>query len=136
MSTKTVHPYLNFDGRCEEAIAFYQEALDAKVAMKMLFKDNPDGCMTPGTEEKVMHARLEIGDSVIFLSDGRCTNSGGGFKGVSLSLTVKSEAEADQYFNALAAGGEVGMPLMKTFFSPRFGMVEDKFGLGWMVLVQ
>lgn len=132
-----VQPYLFFDGRCEEAIEFYKKALGAKVDMMMRFKDNPDpqpGMCAPGSEEKVMHAALRIGDAVVMASDGM---AGGKpeFKGFSLSVSAASEAEADRMFAALGKGGKVTMPMSKTFFSPRFGMVSDKFGVGWMVIV-
>lgn len=132
-----VQPYLFFDGRCEEAIAFYQGAVGAEVLMLMRYADAPDppppGMVAPGSENKVMHASLRIGDSEIMASDGSC----GGkpmFQGVSLSLAVASEAEADRLFKALAEGGQVQMPIGKTFFSQRFGMVADRFGVSWMVV--
>ena len=133
-----VQPYLFFDGRCEEAIEFYKSALGAKVDMMMRFKDNPDpmppGMCAPGSENKVMHAALRIGNTVVMASDGM---AGGKpeFKGFSLSVNAANEAEADKVFGALGKGGKVTMPLAKTFYSPRFGMVTDKFGVGWMVIV-
>ena len=133
-----VQPYLFFDGRCEEAIEFYRRTLRAEVAMLMRFKDNPEACASgrvpPGAENKVMHACLRIGDAAVMASDGECQGKPG-FQGFSLSLTVANEAEADRAFAALADGGQVRMPLGKTFFSPRFGMVADRFGVGWMVFV-
>jgi PhnB protein len=130
--------YLFFDGRCEEAIEFYKQALGAKVEMLMHFKDSPEppqpGCMAPGSENKVMHACLQIGDTAVMASDGRCEGKPS-FQGFSLSLTVKTEAEADRLFAALSAGGQVQMPLAKTFYSPRFGMVADRFGVSWMIVV-
>jgi len=130
-----VQPYLNFDGRCEEAIEFYRKALGAEVKMLMRFKDAPDQQgMSPGAENKVMHANIRIGDSDVLASDGRCLGQSK-FQGIALSLWAKTEAEADRMFAALADGGQVQMPLAKTFFSPRFGMLADKFGVGWMVLV-
>jgi PhnB protein len=135
----TVNTYLNFNGRCEEAIQFYTHALGAKLGMMMRYKDNPDplppGVSHAGMEEKVMHAAFRIGDTVLMASDGGC-KEGRSFQGFTLSLTVATESEADTLFTALAEGGEIQMPLMKTFFSPRFGMVADKFGIGWIVLVQ
>jgi PhnB protein len=131
-----IQPYLFFNGRCDEAIEFYRKALGAEEIMLMRFKHAPDQNMVPpGSGEKVMHARLKIGDSVVFLSDGMCSGQQS-FQGFSLSLTVADEAEADRRFNALADGGKVQMPLDKTFFSPRFGAVADKFGVGWMVYVE
>jgi PhnB protein len=132
-----VQPYLFFDGRCEEAIEFYKKALGAEVKVLLRFKDNSEpqpGMTPPGSESKVMHANFRIGDTDVLASDGRCLGQPK-FQGFSLSLWAKTEAEADQKFAALAQGGQVQMPLGKTFFSPRFGMVADKFGIGWMVLV-
>jgi len=130
-----VQPYLNFDGRCEEALEFYKKAIGAKVGMLMRFKDAPDESMiTPGNANKVMHSQVQVGDSTVLMSDGRCTGKPN-FHGVALTISAKTEAEADRIFNGLAEGGQVQMPLGKTFFSPRFGMLADKFGVGWMVLV-
>jgi PhnB protein len=131
----SIQPYLNFNGRCEEAIEFYRKALGAEVAMLMRFKDAPDPSMrTPSSENKVMHANLRIGETVVLASDGRCTGQMN-FAGFSLSLTVKDVADADRFFAALSDGGQVQMPLDKTFFSPRFGMVADRFGVSWMIYV-
>jgi PhnB protein len=107
----------------------------AKVEMLMHWKDCPDksGC-APGNENKVMHASIHIGDSRVLMSDGNCQGKPD-FKGFSLTISAKTEAEADKFFDALSAGGEVRQPMVKTFFSPRFGMCADKFGVGWMVLV-
>ena len=133
-----VQPYLFFDGRCEEAIAFYEKAIGAKVEMLMRFKDNPDpphpGMCPPGSEDKVMHAALRIGEATVMASDGMAQGNPD-FKGFSLSLDAKDEAEADRLFTALGDGGQVQMPMGKTFFSPRFGMVADRFGVSWMVIV-
>jgi PhnB protein len=132
-----IQPYLFFNGRCDEAIAFYQEALGAEVMMLMRFKQAPDPSMVkPETAEKVMHARLQIGDAILLMSDGMCTGEQQKFEGVSLTLSTSSVEEVDRRFNALAKGGEVRMPLDKTFFSPRFGMLTDKFGVGWILLVE
>jgi PhnB protein len=130
-----VQPYLDFNGRCDEALEFYKKAIGAKVGMLMRFKDAPDKSMiTPGSENKVMHSQFQVGDTIVMASDGR--NSGKpNFQGIMLSISANTEAETDKIFNGLAEGGEVRMPLGKTFFSPRFGMVADKFGVGWMVLV-
>jgi len=134
-----VQPYLSFDGRCEEAIEFYREALGAETTMLMRFKESPEppppGMVPPGSENKIMHASLRIGDTTVVASDGACQGKPG-FQGISLSLTVPNEAEADWRFNALAEGGQGQMPLTKTFFSPRFGMVADRFGVSWMVIVE
>ncbi len=132
-----VKPYLSFEGRCEEAITFYKAAVGAEVTMLMRFKDMPgpcpEGSITPGTENKVMHAALRIGDSEIFASDGRCKGSGK-FEGISLSIAAANDAQAAKVFNALAEGGTVFMPLAKTFFASSFGMVNDRFGVSWMVI--
>ena len=133
-----VQPYLNFNGRCEEAIEFYRKALGAEVGMMMRFKESPEpsqpGMVPPGNENKILHTSFRVGDSTIMASDGRCQGKSE-FQGISLSLTVAREADADRFFNALAQGGTVQMPLAKTFFSPRFGMVADRFGVSWMVIV-
>ena len=130
-----VQPYLSFEGRCDEAIEFYKKAIGAKVDMVMCFKDAPDQSMvSPGNADKVMHAAIHAGDTQLLMSDGRCTG-GPNFSGISLALSAGSDADAEQMFNALADGGKVNMPMAKTFFSSRFGMCNDKFGVGWMVLV-
>ena len=130
----SVTPYLIFDDAAK-AIEFYKKALGAEVNMLMRFKDSPDPAMNaPGTDDKVMHADLRIGNTSVLASDGHCQGKAN-FQGFSLSLTVANEAEADRCFNALAAGGKVQMPLNKTFFSPRFGMLADKFGVSWMIYV-
>ncbi|MGH6885981.1 MAG: VOC family protein [Geminicoccales bacterium] len=133
-----VQPYLFFDGRCEEAVEFYKGALGAEVEMLMRFKDSPDppppGMVPPGSGDKVMHTCIRIGEAKVMASDGRCQGQPS-FQGFSLSLTASDEAEADRLFAALADGGQVQMPLNKTFFSPRFGMVADRFGVSWMVVV-
>jgi len=130
-----VQPYLFFDGRCDEALEFYKDKLGAKVGMLMRFKDAPDQSMVaPGAREKVMHAQVQIGDTTVLASDGRCLGRPN-FQGFALTISANSEAEAETTFAALADGGQVTMPLAKTFFSPKFGMCADKFGIGWMVLV-
>ena len=131
-----IQPYLFFQGRCEEAIAFYRTALGAEVTMFIRFKDSPEPhatAMTPG--DKVMHAQFRIGETTVLASDGRCEGQAR-FQGFALSLTVPSDAEADRLFASLADGGQVQMPLAKTFFSSRFGMVADRFGIFWMIYVK
>ena len=131
-----IEPYLFFNGRCNEAIEFYRTALGAEVEMLMRFKDSPDqeSC-PPGVDpEQVMHANLRIGDTVVMLSDG-CEDGKADYKGFSLSLGVANVAEAERLFAALSEEGEVQMPLAKTFWSPGFGMVRDRFGVSWMVNV-
>ena len=130
-----VQSYLFFDGRAEEAIDFYRRVFGAEVQMLMRFRDSPEPTTcTAGSPDKIMHAALRIGDTVVMASDGRCTGHPN-FQGFALTLSVANEAEADRLFAALADGGHVQMPLAKTFFSPRFGMVDDRFGVSWMVLV-
>ena len=132
-----VQPYLFFDGRCEEAIEFYKSALGAKVEMLLRFKESPEppapGMVPPGSGDKVMHTSFRIGDTTVMASDGRCQGEPS-FQGFSLALTAADEAEAERLFAALADGGQVQMPLAKTFFSPRFGMVADRFGVSWMIV--
>lgn len=135
MKSATIQPYLFYGGRCEEALDFYKTALGAHVEMLMRFKDSPEqpppGTLPPGYEEKVMHATFRIGDATIMASDG-CGDDDH-FGGFSLTLNVATEDEVDRCFNALADGGTVVMPLDKTFWCERFGMLKDRFGIGWMV---
>lgn len=137
MNNTVIQPYLFFSGRCEEAIEFYRKGLGAEVEILMHHKDSPDapppGMLQPGFEEKVMHATLRIGGATLMASDG-CDDKSR-FDGFRLSLGLPTEADARRAFNALADGGQVQMPLTKTFFSPCFGMVTDRFGVGWMVTV-
>lgn len=132
---RNIQPYLFFGGRCEEALRFYERALGAKVEMLMKFSDSPDplppGMIAPGFETKVMHASLRIGDGVVMASDG--SNADEKSSKVSLSISAKNNAEVDKLVAALAEGGQVTMPPGKTFWSPYFGMVQDRFGIGWMV---
>ena len=129
-----VQPYLQFDGRCEEALEFYKSALGAKVDAMMRFKDGPDCTEMPqGTADKVLHASFRIGDSSIMASDGYCKGKPD-FQGFSLTITAPDKKEADRLFKALEPGGAVQMPLTETFFSPHFGMVADRFGVSWMIV--
>ena len=133
-----IEAYLFFNGRCEEAIGFYRQALGAEVEMMMRFKDSPDpmppDALAPGFEDKVMHASLRIGGALLMASDGMGFGEPE-FKGFSLSIHAPDAAGADRMFNALAEGGTVKMPLGKTFWSPHFGIVVDRFGVSWMVTV-
>jgi PhnB protein len=131
-----VQPYLFFNGRCEEAIHYYEKHLGAKVNAKMRYKEAPpsDGPGADANGEHIMYSNLTIGDTVVMASDD-CVNKDTKFQGFSLSLTVGNNAEADRAFTALADGGQVQMPLSQTFFSPYFGMVADRFGIHWMVMV-
>lgn len=133
-----VQNYLNFDGRTEEALEFYKKAIGAKVETLMRFSESPQPCppesMPPGSENKVMHASFKVGDTSLMASDCHCSSKPN-FQGFSLALSPANEAEADKLFAALSDGGQVQMPLGKTFFSPRFGVVVDRFGISWMVVV-
>ena len=129
-----VQAYLFFDGRCDEAIDFYKKSVGATVDMLMRFKEAPDqGMVSPETKEKVMHCAFHVGDTQILASDGHCAGKPI-FQGSALAITVSSDAEAERIFGALGDGGQVQMPMSETFFASRFGMVADKFGVGWMVL--
>lgn len=133
-----VEPYLFFDGRAEEALAFYRDVLGAEVTALLRYKDSPEppppDMIPPGSEDKVMHANFRIGETTVMASDGRCQGQPG-FQGFSLSLTVGDDNEAERLYAALADGGQVQMPMTKTFFASRFGMVADRFGVSWMVIV-
>jgi PhnB protein len=136
-----VNPYLNFDGRAEEAIAFYKKAVGAKVTALVHFKDQPKsdagcpgGVMPPETDNKVMHVTLEMGSSTVMGSDCHCTGKPN-FAGISLALSARDQAECDRVFTGLAEGGKISVPLGKTFFSSSFGVLTDRFGVTWMVMV-
>lgn len=133
-----VQSYLFFNGRCDEALTFYKEALGAEVEFLMRYKDSPEPCdpskIPPGFADKVMHSSFRVGDAVLMASDGNSATSAK-FDGFSLSLRYDTEAQAEKAFQALAGGGKVCVPLRKTFFSPKFGMLTDRFGVPWMVLV-
>lgn len=133
-----VQPYVFFDGRCEEAIEFYRRALGAEVTALMRFSDNPEPAaasrVPPGSDQKIMHANLRFGDTVVMASDGSCLGQPS-FQGFALTLTAANDAEAERLFAALADGGKVQMPLDRTFFASRFGMAADRFGVSWIVIV-
>ncbi len=130
-----VEPYLFFEGRCEEALDFYRQALGAEVTALMRFKESPDPAMCqPGSEDKVMHAVLRIGDTAIMASDGMSSGQPA-FQGFGLTLNMTDKAEAERAFTALSDGGQIQMPLAETFWSPLFGMVADRFGVLWMIIV-
>jgi len=139
----TVQSYLCFEGRCDEALAFYKTALGAEVSRLMRFSEAPApvgdadpncGGVSPPSGDKVMHAVFRIGDTELMASDGRCSGQPE-FKGIMLSLTAASDAQAHRWFDALANGGQVMQALIPTFFSSGFGMVTDRFGVGWIVVV-
>jgi PhnB protein len=133
-----VQSYLFFNGRCEEALEFYRRTLGAEVTRLMRFKESPQphqpGMVPPGSENKVMHAAFRIGDTELMASDGECKGQPK-FEGMALSLFLNTPAEGDKVFAALSDGGKVQMPMTPTFFAERFGMVADKFGVSWMLLV-
>lgn len=134
---RQVQPYLSFNGRCEEAIEFYRGAINAQVVALLRFKDvqgQPAGRVPPGSENKIMHAAFKVGETTVLASDGECSESAQ-FEGISLTLMAPSNEEAERLFAALADGGQVKMPLAQTFFSSRFGMVTDRFGVTWMISV-
>ena len=136
-SSTLVEPYLFFGGRCEEALEFYRTAIGAKIGMVMRFNESPDpipaGMLQAGFENKVMHSNFTVGETTLMASDGM--NDKSSFSGFSLALNVPTEAEADRVFAGLSDGGKVKMPLGKTFWSPRYGMLTDRFGVDWMVMV-
>ena len=131
-----IQPYLFFAGRCQEALDLYRDAVGAEVLMLMRYRESPEpvppGRIAPGWDDKVMHASVRIGDTVVMASDG-CSPEDPSFAGFSLSLTVADAATADRIFARLADGGSVQMPLTETFWSPRFGMVTDRFGVQWII---
>ena len=133
-----VQAYLFFDGRCEEAVDFYVKVLGAKVEVLMRYKDSPEpaqpGMVPPNSENKIMHGAIHIGNTAVMVSDGMCGGKPS-FQGFALSLDAADEADAKRMFGALGDGGEVRMPLGKTFFSSCFGMVADRFGVVWMIIV-
>jgi len=133
-----VEPYLFFEGRCEEAIEHYRKALGAEVTMLMRNKESPEppspDKLPPGSENKILHSSFRLGETTVMASDGFCSGKPS-FQGFSLTVGAPNEAEAKRMFTALADGGQVRMPLSKTFFSPCFGMVADRFGVSWMIMV-
>jgi PhnB protein len=127
-----VQPYLHFNGCCEEAIEFYRRVLGAEVIFLMRFKDSPEPAMAPpGSENKVMHATFHVGGATVMASDCGPPK----FEGFALSITLPGEDQAQRLFAAMSEGGQVTMPLNKTFFSPAFGMLTDRFGVPWMIHV-
>ena len=129
-----IQPYLFFEGRCDEALEFYKSALGAQVIMRMTYKEGPEGSCQPGMEDKVMHSAFHVGEAIVLASDGMASGETK-FQGVSLALSVPDAATAERFFGALSDGGNVQQPLIQTFFSPSFGMVADRFGVNWMIMV-
>jgi PhnB protein len=132
-----VMPYLFFGGRCEEALEFYGKVLGAKVEMMMRFSQSPVPVpvkpLQEGFGNKIMHASFVIRGTTIMASDG-CDDKSV-FSGFSLALHLPDEAEARRIFPLLSEGGSVAMPLAETFWSPCYGMLVDRFGINWMVMV-
>jgi PhnB protein len=135
----TVQPYLAFVGRTEEALAFYERVLGAKVTFKMRFNESPEPCdpkmVPPGTEHKIMHCEFKIGESTLMATDGGCSEmKEPKFQGITLTIRTKTNEEAERVFNELGVGGQVHMPMVKTFFAEKFGMLQDRFGVSWTII--
>jgi PhnB protein len=137
MANVAITPYLFFAGRCEEALSFYRSALGAEIEMQMRYDESPQppppGTLPAGFEKKIMHASFRVQGVPLMASDGHNTQTS--FSGFRLFFAASDEAHARRVFDALAEEGSVQMPLTKTFWSPFFGMLTDRFGLGWMVTV-
>ncbi|HWQ38513.1 MAG TPA: VOC family protein [Burkholderiales bacterium] len=131
-----VEPYLFFEGTCRQAIDFYRRTLGAEVETIMRYKEAPEtpppGMVPPGWDDKVMHASFLVGETRVMASDGKSPGPPA-FNGFSLSIAVPDVVQGECLFNALADGGKVTMPFGKTFWSPGFGMVTDRFGVSWMI---
>jgi PhnB protein len=130
-----LNAYLHFNGNCEEAFKFYEQATGGKIEMKSTFGDTPMAAQMPAMKDKIVHVRLRIGDTVLMGSDAppeRFEKP----QGFSLSLSAKTNAEAERLFHALSAGGQIHMPMAQSFFAERFGMLADKFGIPWMVICE
>jgi PhnB protein len=130
-----LNAYLHFNGNCEEAFKFYEQATGGKIEMKSTFGDTPMAAQIPAMKDKIVHVRLRIGDTVLMGSDTppeRFEKP----QGFSLSLSAKTNAEAERLFQALSAGGQIHMPMAQSFFAERFGMLADKFGIPWMVICE
>lgn len=133
----TITPYLFFGGHTVDALAFYQEVFNGTIEAVMKYSDYPgpipEGTLAPGFEDKVMHSAIRLGESMLYASDGSGPSSE--MKGFMLHYPVQTNGEADRIFAALSVGGNVIMPLETTFWSPYYGMLEDKFGVGWMISI-
>lgn len=130
---------LNFHGRTEEAVAFYGRAIEAETLFLLRFRDRPDYAQArPGLEEKIFHATLRIGATEIMMSDCGCEDPSvkTAFAGFSLALRADSPEKAERFFAALSEGGLVQIPLAKTFFATRYGIVIDRFGVSWKIMVE
>jgi PhnB protein len=133
-----VQTTLNFHGRTEEAVKFYCKAIEAETLFMMRFRDCPDRSqLRPGLEEKIFHATFRIGSTEIMASDcgGEKSPAEPTFAGFSLALRVDTPEKAEQFFAALSDGGQIQIPLAKTFFAARYGIVIDRFGISWKIMV-
>jgi PhnB protein len=134
-----VQTTLNFYGRTEEAVTFYGRAIDAVTLFVLRFRDCPDPSQSrPGFEEKLFHATFRIGSTEIMASDCGCENPGSdtAFSGFSLALRVETPEKAERFFAALGEGGRIQIPLLKTFFAERYGIVVDRFGVSWKIMAE
>ncbi len=128
-----LNPYLNFDGKCAEAFAFYARCLGGQNLAIQTFRESPMAeHVGPEDQDRVVHARMNVGDTVLMGSDSP-SNRSSEAKGFAVSLSVDSAEEAERVFHALAEGGEIHMPIGETFWAVRFGMLLDQFGIPWMV---
>ena len=129
----SLNAYLQFNGNCEEAFAFYEKVFGVKAPMKMTYGESPMGGQTPpGFAKKIMHTRIPVGNTMVMGSDAppdRYSKP----QGFSVNVNCDKPEDADRIYNALSAGGQVTMPIQETFWAKRFGMFFDKFGIPWMV---
>ena len=133
-----VQTTLNFYGRTEEALLFYGKTIDAETLFLMRFRDCPDPSPSrPGLEEKIFHATFRIGSTEIRASDCGCEKppTRTTFAGFSLLLGVEIPQEAEHFFSALSDDGQIQIPLQETFFAERYGIVVDRFGISWKIVV-
>ena len=129
-----LNTYLTFDGDCEAAFRFYAETFSGKITTMMTFKEGPFADQVPAdTQDKIMHAELEIDGYVLMGTDGASCNASTSIQGASVTISVDDPGEAERIFNALSEDGEVTMAMEETFWAQRFGAVTDRFGVPWMV---
>ena len=128
------HPYLFFGGNCREAFTRYQEIFGGELTL-LAMKDMPPSEQAPPADQAdlIMHAALKVGDALLMASDDPTTDSFGPVQGMQVSWSTTDAGEAKRVFDALAEGGEVGLPIGETFWSPAFGMCVDRFGTPWMI---
>jgi PhnB protein len=128
-----LNPYLFFNGNCADAFKFYEKCLGGKIVTMMTHEGTPAAEQVPANwREKIIHARLTVGDQVLMGSDAP-PDRYAPMKGFGVSFAVDSPADAERIFKALSEKGAVGMPMQQTFFAVRFGMVLDQFGTPWMI---